>query len=257
MVTRMDYDKQQNNYTVNNKRSFGSGKIINISQNQLFQAIKFGWHMTFGKTGEHRSSRSGGSLKRDDRQKFIDTLLGKLGEFGVYNNYHGKSTVFSISSVDLDCYQLGQWDEMDFEITNQQMETYKLAIKTTKHFGSLLLLECKDWQIIEGNAIYLPNKEKPSNGYYDYFIFCRVETNIDNLLKNHSNFLESEDNLIELAQEIEVKCELTGIVPNSTIAYCIANQFKINRGAFLNFKTKIDADNYYLQSGDFINIGNS
>ena len=129
--------KTNNNYEVNSKVPFSSRTNAECDIQDLEQAFLFSWNMTFGATGEHRSYRSGGQLVRNNLQKFCDVFIGKLGEVAFFNISKKRPMVTNITEIDYECYGLGKWDSSDFIINYQ----YHIAVKTTKHFGNLLLLE--------------------------------------------------------------------------------------------------------------------
>lgn len=251
--------KTNNNYQVNSKVPFGSRTNAECGIQDLEQAFLFGWNMTFGAIGEHRSYRSGGQLVRNNLQKFCDVFIGKLGEVAFFNISKKRPMVNNITEIDYECYALGKWDSSDFIINDQ----YHIAIKTTKHFGNLLLLEEKDWIVRDGKATYLPNQNSESKGIYDFLFFSRVKTNIHDLVKQ-VNFLKDTDikdlkNILfdQILKKVTVNLELVGYVANIDLVKMIEEEYILPQNSFLNGKTKMDASNYYLQSGFFrkISIG--
>lgn len=73
-----------------------------------------------------------------------ESFIGKMGEVAFFN-FCKKRGVVDISEIDYGCYSLGQWDNTDFHLVNKKTKVaYNVAVKSTKHFGNLLLLECKD-----------------------------------------------------------------------------------------------------------------
>lgn len=129
----------------------------------------------------------------------------------------------------------------------------KINAKTTKTNGNLLLLETKDWN---ENAQYLPNL---SNGNADYtdFLFVRVDTYIVSNLKCQrlykSNNIKKEvleDEFIKPSYHFDI-----AYIPISLVKHAIQQNAIIEKGAYL-YKTLIDANNYYIQSGDMFFISN-
>lgn len=242
-----------NNYEINSKVAFGSRAKAECSVQDIEQAFLFSWNMTFGTTGEHRSYRSGGQLVRNNLQKFCDVFIGKLGEVAFFNISKKRPMVNSITEVDYECYGLGKWDSSDFIINDQ----YHIAIKTTKHFGNLLLLEEKDWIVKDGKAIYLPNKNSESKGLYDFLFFSRVKTDIHDLVKQI--YFSKDLNISELKNiffdgilsKVSVGLEIVGYVANIDLVKMIEEEYILPQNSILNGKTKMDASNYYLQSGFF------
>lgn len=248
--------KDHNNYVINSKANFGTGAQVICSKDDILRVLEFSWSMTFGATGEHRSFRSGGQYMRSDLETFIDVFIGKLGEVAFFNMCLQRPCVKHITEVDYACYGKGQWDSADF-IINQQ---YHIAIKTTKHFGHLLLLEQKDWSTTAGQAIYLPNQHAQSKGKYDFLFFSRVKTNIKALFKNvhlQKQSITVNDKTAILSQlrvKLLIALEVVGYVDNATLAYIIDEKYILPQNATLNGKTRMDASNYYLQSGFFSKV---
>lgn len=245
--------KTDNNYEVNAKVPFSSRTNAECGIQDLEQAFLFSWNMTFGATGEHRSYRSGGQLVRNNLQKFCDVFIGKLGEVAFFNIFKKRPMVNKITEIDYECYGLGKWDSSDFVINSQ----YHIAVKTTKHFGNLLLLEEKDWVVKDGKAIYLPNQNSESKGVYDFLFFSRVRTDIHDLVKE-VNFSKDIDinNLkniffTKILKTVSVALEVVGYVSNDNLVKIIEEGYILPQNSMLNGKTRMDASNYYLQSGFF------
>lgn len=170
-----------------------------------------------------------------------------MGEVAFYRwcKNRGKS---EISEIDFDCFDLGKWDSSDFILTDNNNEKIKVAVKTTKDFGNLLLLEVKDWCVKENKAIYIPNQDKDGRGFYNYIVLCRVKTN----LKINPQSL-TEDSLEIMAKSLEVKLQVVGMIGNKELVEIInSGKYKIYQGDTLNKSTIMDADNYYIQSGAFV-----
>jgi len=248
--------ESNNNYEVNSKISFGNRTKAECSNHDLEKAFLFSWNMTFGATGEHRSYRSGGQIIRNNIQKFCDVFIGKLGELAFFNISKKREKVTRITEIDYDCYGLGKWDSSDFIINNQ----YHVAIKTTKHFGNLLLLEEKDWIVRGGEAIYLPNQNSESKGIYDFLFFCRVKTDIYELIKQENLSKDTDINdlksifLNQLMNAVSVSLEVVGYVSNKDLVEIIEGDYILPQNSSLNGKTQMDASNYYIQSGFFKEI---
>lgn len=248
--------ESNNNYEFNSKIPFGNRTIVECSTHDLEKAFLFSWNMTFGATGEHRSYRSGGQLIRNNIQKFCDVFIGKLGELAFFNVSKKRKKVNKITEIDYDCYGLGKWDSSDFIINDQ----YHVAIKTTKHFGNLLLLEEKDWIVRSGRAIYLPNQNSESKGVYDFLFFSRVKTDIHDLMKQENFSKDTDINDLKLIffnqimKAVSVSLELVGYVSNEDLVKIIEEDYILPQNSLLNGKTRMDASNYYIQSGSFKEI---
>jgi hypothetical protein len=248
--------ESNNNYEVNSKVPFGHGTKAEFSTHDLEKAFLFSWNMTFGAIGEHRSHRSGGQLIRNNLQKFCDVFIGKLGEVAFFNLSKKRKKVHKITEVDYECYQLGKWDSSDFIINYQ----YHIAIKTTKHYGNLLLLEEKDWIVRDGKAIYLPNQNSESKGIYDFLFFSRVKTDIHDLIKQEDFSKDIDINDLksyffnQIMKAVSVSLEVVGYISNEDLVKIIEEDYTLPQNSILNGRTKMDASNYYIQSGFFRKI---
>ena len=245
--------QDNHHYEINSKLIFGQRARAICHPSDLSQAFLFSWQMTFGRKGEHRSTRSGGQLARDHVRKFCDIFLGKLGEVAFFNLCQQRNKSQTISPIDYECYTLGKWDSADFIINDQ----YHIAIKTTKHFGNLLLLEYKDWCVQQNQAIYLPNVDAESKGKYDYLFFSRVKTNLSELLKNisfsHEQSIDDIHTLFfnHIFHKVNVALEVVGYISNQDLVTLMKDDYILPQHAILNGNTVMDAKNYYLQSGFF------
>ncbi len=247
--------KKGNHYFIDEKTKvvFGTRTHSFCTKTDLHNTMEFSHGMTFGASGEHRDHRSGGMIHRDLYQQFYDIFIGKLGEIAFYNAHKNHPAVMSISDIDYDRYGLGIWDNTDF-ILNQQ---YHIAVKTTKHFGNLLLLEAKDWKIKGEDALYIPNIKNnvPSSGRYDRLYFCRVKVNIEKLIPPNSINAPSNINHFKvMIPRIQTNLEIVGYILNKQLKFIMENDFLLPQGALLNGRTVMDADNYYLQSVFFKEI---
>lgn len=256
-LTKTSDQHSKINYQINSKIHFGAGSESPYDVNDVNQCFQFSWDMTFGAVGEHRSHRSGGQHERSNAERFCDIFTGKFGEVAFYNLFKNRPKVQNISNIDYECYALGQWDSADFKIQNTANEQFNIAIKTTKHFGNLLLLEEKDWEIFEQRATYKPNKNTDHQGVYDYLFFSRVESNIHDLIKTFdlskcTTLDETQDYFFnQILKQVKIALEVVGYVKNQDIVQIIEEQFLLPQGAMLNGKKKMDASNYYFQSGSF------
>lgn len=96
-------------------------------------SFDFAYDMTFGRVGQHRAYRTGGTHIRRNGEIFANAFQGKLCEFAIYLELKDKHDV---DMPDLTVNPLGEWDDYDFRIDN-----YNISVKSTKSFGQLLLLE--------------------------------------------------------------------------------------------------------------------
>ena len=249
MKMKIKFERMLCSHMINQKKPFEEN--VQATKDDIRKCLKFCWNMTYGAHGEHRDHRTGGIKKRSKEEIFQDIFIGKMGEVAFYRwcKNRGKS---EISEIDFDCFDLGKWDSSDFILTKKNNNKLKVAVKTTKDFGNLLLLEVKDWQVIKTEtkheAIYIPNKDKDCRGFYDYIVLCRVKTN----LQINPQSL-TEDSLEVMAKSLEVKLQVVGMIENKELAEIInSGKYKIYQGDKLNQSTTMDADNYYIQSGAFV-----
>ncbi len=205
-------------------------------------ALNFAFKMTYGKQGEHRNYRSGGTERRGLLQIFSDTFQGKLSEFAFSNFLF---PFFGLIEPDLETYQLGKWDLADFEVNSKSY-----AIKSTKYYGNLLLLETKDWN---SKGEYLQGYKGPKS--YDAIILIRISPDIHNVLSEiiPGEALDSKI-LFNKINQFEWKYEFTGFINSQDLAQIIMEGLIIPKGAFLSARTRMDAENYYVQSGDLRNL---
>ena len=87
---------------------------------------------------KHRECRSGGNKKRKNGEIFANTFQGKLAEFALYQIFEQNN--INVEYPDLEVYDRGVWDIYDLKVNDNL-----IAVKSTKAYGNLLLLETKDW----------------------------------------------------------------------------------------------------------------
>ena len=209
-------DYSGNSFEINHKKKFKP--ISKISAEGIQNAKSFAKKMTFHKQGEHREYRTGGSIYRSQNEIYRDTFQGKLAEIAFFEFL--KSINIKSNSPDFRTYKKGKWDTFDFIVGEK-----KLNVKSTKHFGNLLLLETGDWN---DQAEYIPNI-KTKNYIYDFFILIRV----------HST---------------NMTFDIPGFIKRSELQEIIQNKQIVKKGSLLNKKMPLDAENYYVQSGDLVDI---
>ena len=205
------------------------------------KVFSFAYKMTFGKEGAHRDHRSGGTHARRNGEIFANTFQGKLAECAASNFFHqlGYDVL-----PDFATYDLGRWDSVDLSVGG-----YEISIKSTKRFGQLLLLETHDW---DENGTYIPNKET-GNGDYDIIIFVRLDPSCEDLLKR-CRMLYTDEADYEVLKGILMQHKWSyncvGFITRDDLKYIIKNGFVLPQGAMLNGSTPMDAENYYIQTGD-------
>jgi len=113
------------------------------------------------------------------------------------------------------------------------------------------LLETKDWN---EDGMYIPNG-KP----YDYFIVSRTKPDLKSVFKS-KRMLYSDNasfSTIEaIIDEINFEADIPGYIDNSMLVEAIVAQQILPKGALLNGRITMDAENYYILSYDFLELEN-
>lgn len=76
-------DKQGNDYFITRKVSFTP--LQPIPSASVERTFDFAYQMTFGKSGEHRVYRTGGTHQRRNGEIFANAFQGKLAEFALFH----------------------------------------------------------------------------------------------------------------------------------------------------------------------------
>ena len=237
--------QQENNYFITSKKNFN--KIGAFKPTTIQKVFDFAYDMTYGE-GEHRNYRSGGSERRKKGKQFINTFQGKLSELAVFNQFHqnNRGAYNKLSEPDFDVYELGKWD--DFDMTLGEI---KFSIKSTKFYGNLMLLETKDW---DENGEYLPNKKIDTNCRYDYFVLVRIKPDGEKIMTSHrlldSNEYLRHDSLFSIIGSNTWEYDIAGYITHQDLTQIIKNKFILPKSSLLNGRITMDAENYYIQSGD-------
>lgn len=203
----------------------------------------FAYGMTFGGEGEHRKNRSGGITERHNGAVFADAFQGKLAECATCN------LLYSVDpgiKLDFSKSKRGRWDTVDVIVNNRN-----IAVKSTKRFGNLLLLETKDWNA-EGQ--YIPNSGTGVSEY-DFFLLVRISPSCEDIMKSHRwYFLDELDRHSLLRAIVSEKWvyDFVGYITREQLKYIIREKHIIFQGEKLNGTVPMDADNYYVQAGDML-----
>jgi len=237
-------NKSDKGWVITHKKTFPANAPA-FKKETIRRVFEFAYAMTFGKQGEHRNHRTGGSLQRKNGEIFADTFQGKLAECAACNLFY---KIDDSVMPDFSVSKLGIWDNVDVVVNKK-----KIAVKSTKSFGNLLLLEQHDW---DTDGRYLPNEENGTDTY-DYFLLIRIKPFCEDIMKNHRwLYVESIDKQT-LWNEIEKVVWLydyAGYISINHLKELIKQQFVIYKGDTLNGATRIDADNYYIQAGDMFDV---
>lgn len=233
----IEYEKKM--YRINHKRKFVA--VESLDRDDVERCFEFSYEMAYG-SGKHRNIRSGGEKNRFSGEIFINTFQGKLAEFAMYR--YLKRYKIDTTSPDLTAEGLGVWDEFDLEYGELH-----IAVKSTKYYGNLLLLETEDWN---EKGEYIPNAGAGVVNY-DYFVLLRISPDGQSKMKEKS-LLNSEHiekgRLKELIHSVEWKYDIAGYITKKDFVRLIEKEYVISKGAVLNGKTVMDAENYYVQAGD-------
>lgn len=232
---------ENSSYTVTEKIKY-TGTSFDESYHTIREVFDFAYDMTFGKNGQHRNYRSGGSARRKNGEIFANTFQGKLAEVALYTLL--KNADFNPEELDFERYDLGKWDFADIECSKG-----KIAVKSTKSFGNLLLLETKDWNS-EGEY-------KPNNTAYDYLFLVRISGDIDGILKKNKLYYLDECRKEELEKIINGEnwsYDIPGYLSLKDLKLLIAQNKIIPRGSLLNGTTTMDAENFYEEAGNLRRI---
>lgn len=230
---------EENEYYLNCKRSYKPDGVLKKETIDL--VFNFAYGMTQGHTGEHRDHRSGGSRMRKSGEIFANTFQGKLSECAACNFFWKyDKTIYP----DFNQYELGEWDTVDLTVLGKE-----IAVKSTKYYGDLLLMETKDW---DKNGRYIPNAGKGKD-LYDCFMLVRIKPNCEDIMKKNRMLYSSEldkDELYKIISSQKWEYNFAGFITPDEYKYIINNNFILPKGSMLNGKTIMDAENYYVQSGD-------
>jgi hypothetical protein len=233
----IEYSK--NMYRINHHRKFEKlGQISEVDKKVCFD---FAYEMVFGE-GKHRRNRSGGKKIRKSGEVFIDTFQGKIAEYAMYRYFLENGIITSEPDITVEGY--GVWDSFDLEYGDMH-----IAIKSTKFYGNLLLLETKDWN---AKGEYIPNSDCGTSKY-DIFILIRLSPDGEEEMRKrmiiYSNLIDRnilEDTILNKIWEYDI----AGFITNADLVRLINKKYVLPKGSLLNGRIPMDAENYYVQAGD-------
>jgi hypothetical protein len=141
-------------------------------------------------------------------------------------------------------FYLTAYNTVDLSVCGKE-----IAVKSTKYFGQLLLLETKDW---DRNGNYIPNIDKTVSSY-DLLVLIRMKPSCEDILKQnrllYSDFIKRKD-LHCLLIKHAWSYNYVGYMTKNDLIHVICNKYTLPKGALLNGSTLMDAENYYVQAGD-------
>lgn len=229
-------------YYLTEKRPFSRrGKLKAETIEKVFD---FAYEMAF--TDKHRNTRSGGSKGRTNGEIFANTFQGKIAECAACNFFYRYD---SSVAPDFSTYEKGIWDSVDLTVCSKQ-----IAVKSTKHFGQLLLLETKDWDMY---GRYIPNIGVSACAY-DCLMLVRITPNCEDLLKKERLLYSSQidrNRLQDICCSQKWEYDYAGYITREDLIHIIRNRYILPKGSLLNGKTAMDAENYYIQASDLHEIG--
>lgn len=233
----MKLKQEDNSYFITSKKSFEENAV-----NPVFikQAFDFAYEMVYGE-GFHRDRRSGGQLNRTPLEIFQNTFQGKLAEMVLHKNL--KLQKIEVEEPDFSIHGKGIWDETDLKANGKF-----ICVKSAAFFSNLFLLETKDWN---SEGMYIPNYDISKTAVYDYFVLVRIKPDIKFILKG---VFETKENLWQEIKKIIWTYDIPGCCSIKTIQHIILNQYIIPKNALLNGKTKMDAENYYIQADKLFDL---
>lgn len=229
--------REENSYITTRKVAFK--KVRDLKYETIDRVFDFAYTMAFDE--KHRKTRSGGKTRRRNGEVFANTFQGKLAECAAVNFFYKYDDTIEI---DFDTYDLGIWDKVDLTVRKKEV-----AIKSTKKFGQLLLLETKDWN---RSGQYIPNLGTPNNTY-DYIVMVRIDPSCEDLMKKNRLLYKEkieQSVLKNLITHQNWSYDYVGYITNDDLIQVIRNKRIIPQGALLNGSTPMDAENYYVQAGD-------
>ena len=234
-------NKDGNSFYIPRTKNFNP---IEVKRDYVNETLDFAYAMTFGKDGEHRRYRSGGTHTRKNGEIFCDTFQGKLAEYFVFQRL--KSMGINCPRPDIEKWGIGKWDDEDFLINNKLIN-----VKSMAFFSNLLLLETKDW---DKNGLYIPN-----NKYYDYFIVVRIKPELKKEFRI-KRMLYSNDIGYEIIKSLLDKlsffADTPGYITSAFLREKIRERQILPKNSMLNGRIKMDAENYYILSIDFEEFNN-
>jgi len=233
-------DVKGDNFHINNIKQF---KQVSVFPESVLRSVfDFAYTMAYG-SGEHRDHRSGGDIKRKNGEIFINTFQGKLSEIAVYNQIIklNQDNRKLLDPIDFSMFGLGVWDDFDLKFGE-----IKFSIKSTKFYGNLLLLETKDWNNL-GEYLH-------SDSVYDFHVLVRIKPDGENEMKKnkilYSNEPPTPEELSGTLLNLSWSYDIGGFISQHDLQAIIKGKFIIPKNALLNGSVKMDAENYYVQSGD-------
>lgn len=217
-----------------------------IAKDLLEEVKNFAYEMCFG-SGHHRTHRTGGQFNRKAGEQFCNTFQGKLAEVVLRNYFLQKG--LDCGLPDFSVYGEGIWDDTDLIVNSKS-----ISVKSAAFFSNLLLLESKDYDS-QGN--YLPNLNLGATASYDFYVLVRIQPDIKGLFKKERLMYSNDipkSKIDEIINSQNWYYDIPGWISHEEFVSVIRDRNIIPQNALLNGKIRMDAENYYIQSGDMHNI---
>jgi hypothetical protein len=201
---------------------------VKLLKRHVDSSIEFAKQMTFGEGYHQPQSFAGDSHKRQKNQIFRDALQGKLAEFAIHTFLYKKG-IKTDTYPSCEVWGKGIWEDCDFTLKNGSIS---ISVKSTKHFGNLLLLECHRYN---QKGLYLEPANSVTPIKHDIIVLVRVKG-----VENES--VESYNNTSN------IECEITGFITHFDFCKVIAQKQIINKGIKIGIPMIVD--NYYVCAND-------
>lgn len=216
-----------------------------LTPNIIQLASDFAMRMTYLGEGQHKATRSGGLHKRNHREIFSDTFQGKLAEFAllqILSPYLDKSYL----EPSLIAAPLGYWEESDVLGPGISIE-----VKSTKPFGNLLLLEKENWN---SSGEYRHGTDGSATRI-SHVALIRISPSIHEHAKMlEQKYMTGKVDKVGLTNELlnqKWSFDIAGFATREDLKQVFKSQQLLRQGSMLGHNgIRMDADNYYIQTGD-------
>lgn len=205
----------------------------------------FAMRMTYLGEGQHKATRSGGLHKRNQREIFSDTFQGKLAEFAllqILSPYLDKTYL----APSLLAAPLGYWEASDVLGPGISIE-----VKSTKPFGNLLLLEKENWN---SSGEYRHGTDGSATRI-SHVALIRISPSIhEHARMLEQKYMTGKADKVGLTNELlrhKWTFDIAGFARREDLQQVFRAQQLLRQGSMLGPNgVRMDADNYYIQTGD-------
>jgi len=208
------------------KKKFSPNVLL--LERHLEECLNFAQEMAFGSGYHQAASFAGKGNLRPPRQIFRDTLQGKLAEIAIHT-YLYRNQIATDQYPDFSIWGKGIWEDSDFTLQNGR---FRVSVKSTKHFGNLLMLESNRYN---QKGFYLESVDCQLPIQHDFIFLVRVK-GIDHQIK-------------QVYQLSEIACQVTGFLTHADFQHIIAQNHSLPKGTEIG-KAQLLVDNYYACVAD-------